>query len=331
MTKDFYFTWERCIWSSFLILLFTVGLNGCATVTTEEKKPISYVNIRSYYTDYGYPSLNIYKDPDKDVSSFKTYSFDYTNKDNPLLEKELFKMLDGILAQKGLKRNDDNPDILITMSVFVGKKEAYIPPQSITTTRIENVWSMGMIGNTITGYNTPVPITETQTTPGYTEVSYYNNIRLNFLDYSKIKSGEKLKSPPIIYMAEGSQEGKSSDIRSVAPVMLDMLVNGRWVQLEIGKIVVEGHLRGESMEISKISSKTQGSAEASELHIGDIIHRLNTSTPRDLFTRKAELRPTNVSHSGVLISYYGFETDEVQLEVESPQEKAMRVVRLKGK
>jgi hypothetical protein len=340
MRKNFYFRRELSIWCFFLILAFTVGLHGCTTVTRGDEKPRSFINISSYASPHNYdytPTLHIYKDPDKDVSSYRTYAFDYTSKDNPLLEKELFKMLDGILAKNGLKRDNDNPDILLTMSFYVGRKEAYIPPQTITTTRVENIWSTGMIGMTLTGYNTPVPITETQTTAGYTKVSYYKNIRLNFLDYSKIKSGEKLKAPPLVYMAEGDQEGESSDIRDEAPVMLDMLVNGRWVQLGIGTIIVEGHLRGGAIEISKIQSKTQDSAEASGLHIRDFIHKINGSASVDLLTRKTwktgktKFRPNCVYSDGVLKTYYGFETDEVELEVGSPQEKTTRIVRLKGR
>jgi len=170
-------------------------------------------------------SVNIktYGDIDRDLTRYKKFGFDYTSKENRLLEKELFHMLEKALVGRGLVRADDNPDFLITMNFFTGKREEYVPPQTITTSQTEFVWSSGMIGFTPTGQYTPVPVTSTQVLPGETKVSYYRNIRLNFLDMAELKKG-KTEEPPLVWIGEAESQGYSSDIRTVAPVMLGELV-----------------------------------------------------------------------------------------------------------
>lgn len=193
-----------------LLLLLVAWLSGCATNDMSVLK-----------NDFGMEilknniSTKIHTDADKDISSFKTYAFDYTDANNPLLEKELFKMLESVLQKKGLSRDDNNPQLLITLSYYTGRKENYTPPQTITTTRIEEVWD----GVHVIGGSTPVPITESHTTPGYTTVKHYNNIRVNILDYSKLKNGNKPKIPPLVYVGEAECEVNSPDIRLVANEM----------------------------------------------------------------------------------------------------------------
>ncbi len=166
-------------------------------------------------------SVNVktYGDIDRDLSRYKKFDFDYTSKENRLLEKELFRILEKALTGRGMVRTDEEPELLITMNFFTGKREEYIPPQAITTSQTEFVWSSGMIGFTPTGQFTPVPVTSTQVLPGETKVSYYRNIRLNFLDAAELKKGVT-EEPPLVWIGEAESEGYSSDIRTVAPVML---------------------------------------------------------------------------------------------------------------
>ncbi len=171
-------------------------------------------------------NIRVYSDPDVDLSSYRTYSIDYTNKDNRLLEKKLFKILESVISNRletlQLVRSDENPDVLITMDFYTGKKEEYVPPETVVTTRVENVWSSSLWG---WGGYTPVPITESETTQGYTNVSYYRNIRLNFLDFEQLSGEEPLEVPPLIWIGEVESEGYSSDIRIIAPVVLNQLLS----------------------------------------------------------------------------------------------------------
>jgi len=168
--------------------------------------------------------LRTYTDIDRDITKYKTFAFDYTSKDNRLLEKELFRTMENILVKRGLVRSDDNPDLMITMNFFVGKREQYIPPQTIVTTHTEFVWTTGMIGFTPTGQYTAVPVTSSSTIPGETKVTYYRNIRVNFLDMDDLKKAQQNDDPPLVKLAEVESEGDAYDIRTVAPEMLGELV-----------------------------------------------------------------------------------------------------------
>lgn len=165
-------------------------------------------------------NLKVFKDCDIDLSSYKTYSIEYTNKENRLLEKELFKMVETTLLGK-LVRSDKNPDILITMNFYTGKREQYIPPKTVITTKVKNIWSFNAFG---WGYNTPVPITQSHTVSGHTSVSYYRNIRLNFLDFKQLSTEVELEVPPLIWVGEVESTGTTPDIRIVAPRLLKQLL-----------------------------------------------------------------------------------------------------------
>jgi hypothetical protein len=164
-------------------------------------------------------SLRVYKDPDESLAVYKSFDFDYTSKTNPLLEKELFKQLERALQAHGLTRVKENPQVVISMDFFIGKRERYTPPTTVTNTEIKSVWNTGMIGWNIIGMSEAVPVTNSTTTPGYTTVSYYSNIHLNFLNRSKLVGAAKPETPPLIWIGEADHEGPDSDIRRIASMM----------------------------------------------------------------------------------------------------------------
>jgi len=169
-------------------------------------------------------NIKVYKDADESLAGYKTFNFDYINKTNPLLEKELFKQLEKVLQAHGLTRVQKNPQITISMDFFIGKKEQYTPPTTVTSTELKSVWNFGMIGWTPGGFSSEVPVTSSYTTPGYTTTTYYSNIRLNFLNHSKLAKGSKLETPPLIWLGEADSEGVNSDIRGIASRMFDELI-----------------------------------------------------------------------------------------------------------
>jgi hypothetical protein len=65
-------------------------------------------------------SVKSYHDLDKSLDGYKTFGFDYASKDDPLLEKELFKALQVELEAKGLERQDADPQMVIRL-IFVVK------------------------------------------------------------------------------------------------------------------------------------------------------------------------------------------------------------------
>ena len=169
-------------------------------------------------------NIKVYKDADELLANYKTFDFDYINKTNPLLEKELFKKLEKVLQAHGLARDQKDPQITISMDFFIGKKEQYTPPTTVTSTELKSVWNYGMIGWTPGGFSSEVPVTSSYTTPGYTTTTYYSNIRLNFLNHAKLAKGAKLETPPLIWMGEADSEGINSDIRGIAPRMFEELM-----------------------------------------------------------------------------------------------------------
>lgn len=235
--------------TSLLLAFFVLSITGCAPnsslrttdpsqLTTETKMLLALrcntndngVVIDTNSTDFPAilpiveVNIRTYRDIDESLAAYKTFDFDYTNKTNPLLEKELFHQLEKVLQTHGLTRVKENPQITISMDFFVGKKEQYTPPKTITSTEIKNVWNTGMFGWDIAGFSQAVPVTTSTTTPGYTTTTYYSNIRLNFLNHAKLVEGEKLEKPPLIWMGEADHEGTSSDIRKIAPIMFGELV-----------------------------------------------------------------------------------------------------------
>lgn len=309
-----YFSDGKLFAGQFLLIIFLlIGTHGCATdstVKSKVKQNIAHEVIRLELLNSF--SAKIYKDPDRDLSSFKTYTFEYTNVDNPLLEKELFKMLGNVLEKKGFKKDANNPELLITMDFKTGKKEIFTPQKTIM-------------------------------------IKYYHNIRLKFLDYSKLKNIEKPKIPPLIYLGEIGCEGDSSDIRLIAHDMLESLViEGQKIKMRFSSLGVSftGILNKDEIVITEIlpEDDSQAKAEALGLHSGDIIRKIEGMSPsfyvNDLKQLKRDLDDgkTGLIHipNSLRITRFinpiantngwevAFDDREAVLEVECPHRKTIR-------
>lgn len=152
-----------------------------------------YYNIKLNSETYN--ETSILGDESKNLMDFKTFDFDYTSQDESILEKNLLNKLEKHLIRRGLVRSALNPDILIIISFYSGKKEQYVPPQQIISTKIQSYfnWYWGYI---------PVPVTESKTKEGYTKVSYLTNINLKLLDANEIATS---KVPPVLWSASFSE------------------------------------------------------------------------------------------------------------------------------
>ena len=164
-------------------------------VTEGELATKIYTNDYSEHRQMVQSSMAVLDDEDINIFNYRSYDFEYTSAQDPLLEKELFKEVADQLNTMGLKRNQNNPDMLIVMSSYSGSKEHYNPPQQIISTRISTAydWYWGFV---------PIPITESTTQEGYTEVTYLYSISLKFLDAHKIGH---TKLPPVIWSGSVSQ------------------------------------------------------------------------------------------------------------------------------
>jgi|GEM_PF-700270 hypothetical protein len=139
--------------------------------------------------------ITMLSDDMRDMTKYLTFDFDFISTDDPLMEKKLASILEAQLISLGLKRSQDNPDLLIILSFYSGQKDQYVPPQQIISTKIKSVfnWYWGYI---------PVPVTESKTQGGYTQMTYLSNINLKILDAKEIETS---KTPPLVWSGSISQ------------------------------------------------------------------------------------------------------------------------------
>ena len=173
--------------------------DGSNYITEGELTTRIYTNDYSEHRQMVQSSMAVLDDEEINIFNYRSYDFEYTSSQDPLLEKEIFKELADQLNTRGLIRSQNNPDILIVMNSYSGSKEHYNPPQQIISTRISTTydWYWGFV---------PIPITESTTQGGYTEVTYLYTISLKFLDAHKIGQS---KVPPVIWSGSVSQASKS--------------------------------------------------------------------------------------------------------------------------
>lgn len=172
-------------------------------LSSDNPKAYSIDNSRVFYNVTYYLKRNIdnsnqvtiLRDYNYNILNYKTYDFEFLSKEDPLTEKSLLYEFEGYLQKFGLKRDSENPDILIIINFYSGQKEQYVPPQQIISTKIQSYfnWYWGYI---------PVPVTESKSKEGYTKTTYLTNISLKFLDFKTISTS---KTPPVIWSATYSE------------------------------------------------------------------------------------------------------------------------------
>ena len=115
MKRNILAYWRTTGFSCVLLVSFLVGLFGCVTDSTVKQQAMGSTKHLNMFVERNF-SKRIYKDPDKDLSIFRTYVHKYTNTNNPLLEKELFQMLDAALLPKGIQKDTKNPELTVRMT-----------------------------------------------------------------------------------------------------------------------------------------------------------------------------------------------------------------------
>ena len=179
------------------------------------------------------------------------------------------------------------------MDFFTGKRELYTPPTSITSTEIKEVWNTGMIGWNMMGMSSQVPVTTTTTQPGHTDVSYYSNIRLNFLNHAKLVGETKQEIPPLLWMGEVDNEGPDPDIRNISPILLGQLAGDFPTPSNKGAKRFVRRFRYGGLGLGFVSTdwrvisyiEPNSVAQSKGLKPGDIILAVNGRTAYGAFTR----------------------------------------------
>jgi membrane-associated protease RseP (regulator of RpoE activity) len=222
-------------------------------------------------------TMVLLSDDTRDMFKYKTYDFELTSVEDPLLEKKLFEELGRQLNTIGMIRSTEKPDILIIMSFYSGQKEQYVPPQQIISTKIKTYynWYWGFI---------PMPITQSTTTDGYSIVTYLTNISLKFLDANEIEGS---KTPPVVW------SGSISQVLNTKTFLIDKCKNYFtrllyqfpvvWHQNSEYSYLVNYTYTGIIYNLSDIKSIAEvipGSpADKSDIRKGDIILNINGQEP----------------------------------------------------
>jgi membrane-associated protease RseP (regulator of RpoE activity) len=136
---------------------------------------------------------NTIRDPDANFELYKSFDFEFSDVNNPIREKQLATVLQSYLEEKGLKRDKENPDLLVFITSYSGDEKQYVPPTQQVTTRYQfgyDIWS---------GFGNKQYV-ESQQQGGYTEVTYIASLKVAIMDAHKAQ--QKPKVPPIVWQSE---------------------------------------------------------------------------------------------------------------------------------
>lgn len=176
----------------------------------------AYASAGAVDTAY-YLAVRAYPDPDRDLAKVKTFAFDRFGQQNYLLAKELARQFTGMLTERGYKVVEENPEVLIVLDFFVGRRDQYRPPNVLQVGLTGQSWPIGPAG--WASGSGPTVVVPNQDNPVHLRV-----IRVYFLDYSLLRSGQALPQPPLMWAAEAESEGSTGDLREIAPAMLMQLL-----------------------------------------------------------------------------------------------------------
>jgi len=135
--------------------------------------------------------IEVYSDPETDLYGYATYDFEYTDR-NTLQQKEAAAALVPLLQKKNLRRDRENPDILIFLEFYSDRRDQYVPPTEQLVTRYRYGWSYG------DGWRTRQYI-ESETAGNYTRTEYLSRLTITMFDAEKARLGSK--TPPVIWSA----------------------------------------------------------------------------------------------------------------------------------
>jgi hypothetical protein len=125
--------------------------------------------------------ISIIADPEADLFACKTFDFEYSNQ-NTLIQKEVAAILESKLQSKGLKRDRENPDLLIFIDFTVDRKDQYVPPTQQLETRYNTIY------NPWTKRNETRQYVESYTQGNYTRTEYIHAFTISMADVSKMKA-----------------------------------------------------------------------------------------------------------------------------------------------
>jgi len=169
-------------------------------------------------------NMNIfsYFDPDNVLDSIRTFDIMLTTDSNPMLQKQLLYAARDTLIAKGFTLDKDNPDVLVSLSYYIGSVKEYVPPQTYLYTAYRPGRSLYYYGGYFGGIvSEPGSIElEKETTEAYAKNSYFRKIELLIFDGEKAATQDSLV---LIWKGAGESTGGSPEIRMVSSPILSEL------------------------------------------------------------------------------------------------------------
>jgi hypothetical protein len=137
-----------------------------------------YVTVRTL----DFEPIEIVSDPDVDLYAYATFDFEFTG-EQTLQQKEIALVLEKILVKKGLKRDRENPDMLIFLEYYSDRRDQYVPPTQEFNTRYETNY------NFLTKKWEVQKHLESSESGNYTKTDYFSKLVISMEDAQKMREG----------------------------------------------------------------------------------------------------------------------------------------------
>ena len=125
----------------------------------------------------------IMSDPDVDFFRYETFDFELAGQ-NIMQQREIAPEIEKILTKKGLKRNRENPDILVFIEFYSDRRDQYVPPTQQISTRY------GVMYNFYTKQVETKQFIQSQEAGNYNKVDYLSKLSISMADAKKISAGK---------------------------------------------------------------------------------------------------------------------------------------------
>ncbi|MCK9627048.1 MAG: PDZ domain-containing protein [Bacteroidales bacterium] len=122
--------------------------------------------------------IQVFSDPEASLYQYSKYDFDFSES-NTLQQKEIASYLEPILAQKGLKRDRVNPEMIIIIDFYSDRRDQYVPPTQRLVTRYKYGFEIG------SGWGTRQYV-ESQKSGDYTKTEFLTKMTITMLDAQKM-------------------------------------------------------------------------------------------------------------------------------------------------
>jgi hypothetical protein len=139
-------------------------------------------------------NMEIMSDPYADLYGYATFDFEFTD-NNALQQKEIAHELEPLLIElNGLKRDRENPDMLIFIEFYSDRRDQYVPPSQQVSTRYSTDY------NFITKKYETKQYVESRERGNYTITDYFTKLSISMADARKMRAGGK--GPFTIWQAD---------------------------------------------------------------------------------------------------------------------------------